>query len=78
MIRSEPLASFDIPLADRQSEDDYDWGILALADPEEKWGAAWSKFADTLFDRPEPTVLSWPCPTCGDHRIKCDCTEVGQ
>lgn len=38
----------------------------------------WATFADTLFDRPEPTVLSWPCPTCGDHRIKCDCTEVDQ
>lgn len=29
----------DTPLADR---DDFDWGILALADPEEKWGAAWA------------------------------------
>lgn len=61
MIRSEPLASFDAPLADRQS-------------------IGWAIFADVLcgLNQPEPTVLSWPCPTCGDHRIKCDCTEVGE
>lgn len=48
---------------------------LPLAD---RQSIGWAIFADTLFDRPEPTVLSWPCPTCGDHRIKCDCTEVDQ
>lgn len=36
----------------------------------------WAIFADVLFglNEPEPTVLSWPCPTCGDHEIKCTCT----
>ena len=55
MIRSEPLAMPDLPLADRQS-------------------IGWAIFADVLCGRPEPTVLSWPCPTCGDHEIKCTCT----
>lgn len=59
MIRTLPLEAADIPLADRQSMnvfidvwnelgedtsgDDFDWGILALADPEEKWGPAWAE-----------------------------------
>lgn len=49
----------------------------ALAD---RQSLGWAIFADVLcgLNQPEPTVLSWPCPTCGDHRIKCDCTEVDQ
>lgn len=44
---------------------------LPLADCQ---SIGWAIFADTLFDRPEPTVLSWPCPTCGDREIRCTCT----
>ena len=39
----------------------------------DRHGAMWDQIMDTLLGRPEVTVLSWPCPTCGDHRIKCDC-----
>lgn len=35
----------------------------------------WDSVMSTLLDRPEVTVLSWPCPDCGDHRLKCTCTE---
>lgn len=37
----------------------------------------WDSVMSTLLDRPEVTVLSWPCPDCGDHRLKCTCTEGG-
>lgn len=33
---------------DRNDGDDFDWGILALADPEEKWGAAWSDLGEAI------------------------------
>ena len=35
----------------------------------------WDSVMSTLLDRPEVTVLSWPCPTCNDFAIKCTCTE---
>ena len=35
----------------------------------------WDSVMSTLLDRPEVTVLSWPCPTCNDFAIKCECTE---
>ena len=38
----------------------------------------WAIFADTLFDRPEPTVLSTPCTECGCFEIVCDCMEADQ
>lgn len=38
----------------------------------------WAIFADTLFDRPEPTVLSAPCTECGKFEIVCDCVRADE
>lgn len=48
--------------------------IPADAPLADRQSIGWAIFADTLFDRPEPTVLSWPCPVCRDFEIKCTCT----